>query len=110
MKTKYTKGDWKLQKTTTADKLILSHTDCVIIDCNHHYIKPAVAFGKDKEEAESNAKLIASAPELLDNNIKNLVFLKGMLKILKLTHQNILANECEIRILATEEAIKKATE
>lgn len=65
MKTKHTKGNWVYQKYST-DYGVYSETG------NGRDIALVREYGSD-EEAEANAKLIAAAPELLEN-LQNMLF------------------------------------
>ena len=64
-----------------------------------------------KDTAEANAKLAAAAPELLENEVENLDFLRWVST--QLRDFNMMSDKRELlykRIAATEAAIKKATE
>ncbi len=63
------------------------------------------------EEAEANAKLIAAAPELFENEVKNLEFLEWLAT--KASEFNMWSDKVQQlreRISLTKAAIKKATE
>ncbi len=102
MKTKHTKGEWGITKRDRGDYIIMCPSEIGIhLALVHNY---------SDNNAEANAKLIAAAPENLQENIDNLVFLKTIEESLRLTDQFILLHECKARIKMTEKAIKKATE
>ena len=100
MKTKFTKGEWELDTD-----FIYSELSEVICDIDPIGVSKKV-FTRSKEEAISNAKLIAAAPELLHR-------LNSLVLSVKAHPDYIFGEECDewhdIVSLA-EEAIKKATE
>ena len=68
-------------------------------------------FGHTEEEHIANCKVIAAAPELLEEEIKNLEFLKwiaGKARDFNMWSDKV--QELHERISKTELAIKKATE
>ena len=63
METKHTKGEWAL-RNPIAEYNAYSNMWCCAIQYGEDIGQ--MIFGKTKEEAEANAKLIAAAPELLE--------------------------------------------
>ena len=100
MKTKFTKGEWELDTD-----FIYSELSEVICDIDPIGVSKKV-FTRSKEEAISNAKLIAAAPELLYR-------LNSLVLSVKAHPDYIFGEEGDewhdIVSLA-EETIKKATE
>ena len=100
METKFTKGEWELDTD-----FIYSELSEVICDIDPIGVSKKV-FTRSKEEAISNAKLIASAPELLDRLNKLVLSVKA--------HPDYVygeeGDEWHDIIDLTEEIIKKATE
>lgn len=95
MKTQHTKGEW-----TKKGVHGIENNEVVYIKQGESYIATVHSLFDGKNnlekgiEAEANAKLIASAPELLDVLIK------------LSSHMNLTSNQYEM----IEKAIKKATE
>lgn len=100
MKTKFTKGEWELDTD-----FIYSELSEVICDIDPIGVSKKV-FTRSKEEAISNAKLIAAAPDLLDRLNKLVLSVKA--------HPDYVygeeGDEWHDIIDLTEEIIKKATE
>ena len=59
----FTPGPWNVMETRTEKDDLYSRC---WVDAYGSSIKPAEAYGNTKDEAEANAALIASAPELLE--------------------------------------------
>ena len=94
METKFTKGEWHVEPHHNSD-------NCYYISSEKDIVITTAWQGRAfKDEAEYNAKLIASAPELLGVAIKCLEWCNSVKSI---EFVNDLRNEAE-------EAIKKATE
>jgi len=94
METKFTKGNWILSKYEPTDFSV--HSD----EGSGNDI--ALVRGSN-EEAEANAKLIASAPEML----KQLIEINDVLISIKISSPNMFDGK---HIQAIERLIKKATE
>ena len=92
METKFTKGEWKIER--------LNPTDDDICVCVGDELISVLYEHADVNKCYANAKLIASAPELLGVAIKCLEWCNSVKSI---EFVNDLRNEAEA-------AIKKATE
>ena len=99
METKFTKGKWELGRDFVYTKL-----SEVICDINPIGVSKKV-FTRSKEEAISNAKLIASAPELLDR-LNSLVLSVKAHPDYQFGEEG---DEWHDIVSLAEEAIKKAT-
>ena len=102
MKTKHTKGEWKV-KSTGMNPRFSPPRKTLIIDSENGLKETVVAticlqFGENELETEANANLIAAAPKLL-KALNSLVF-----EIEKFTH---VEDWKELKF--AKEAIKKAT-
>ena len=111
MKTKHTPGEWTLSNNFDIERekyvpeyrvqMGSAKRSVSISFPSHHYFADAIEHQQIKEEAETNAKLIAAAPELLEA-------LNG---ITKFNIESLGANnELLIAIRNGKKAIKKATE
>lgn len=63
MKTKHTKGEWIINTEYSKSTVIQKETGFPIAETSYSAYKE---FKRNSEEIKANAKLIASAPELLD--------------------------------------------
>ena len=105
MKTKFTKGEWVLDTD-----FIYSELSEVICDIDPIGVSKKV-FTRSKEEAISNAKLIAAAPELLNALIGVLNIMNDSEGVAGYHLNGDIAKWDEFEeIKQAEQAIKKATE
>lgn len=112
MKTKHTQGKWSA--IVTADR----YTDVKVIsdDGLNRTIQSITQMGvcgKTREEAQANAKLIASAPEMLKELNYELSFLIHWMEELnnqKFNTRNLVYVEMQERKIKIEQLIKQATE
>jgi hypothetical protein len=104
MKTKHTKGEWTLVSEAKLIPRAKKGQHRVTIQSSKSDLLIGKIVGKDKEQAEANAKLIAAAPELLATlNDLSWSFEQRKMKGHKLTTREV--NQLEM----INEAIKKAT-
>lgn len=105
MNYKHTRGEWVVNPPFKNDnKIFISNGENVIAYMAHN---PSVNID---EEAEANAKLIASAPKLLENEIKNLDLLEWFLS--KSREFNMWSDKIQVlqnRISETKLVITNAT-
>lgn len=102
MKTKHTPQDWKIQVTETGITYIFSDS----LDgknrptniCCVHTLEDGVNNKERLKESKANAKLIAAAPDLLDN----------LLRCVDRFEENAFGHMSAVK--RAKEAIKKATE
>ena len=94
MKTKHTKGEWKIYELQKAYHI------------NANYTHVASLTRIDMPKAEANAKLIASAPELLDACIT----LLHNFEVNKMYNQTLTETELTAGINILNRVISKATE
>lgn len=102
MNTKHTPAPWEINPKATRN---VRQGNITIANCS------SSQDGSREEEEIANAKLIAAAPELLEEEIKNLEFLKwiaGKARDFNMWSDKV--QELHERISKTELAIKKATE
>lgn len=104
MEAKHTPGPWNLKNPTAKYAAYNNLWFCIIESEDRRIIQKI--YGRSKEEAEANAKLIAAAPDLL-NNLESLI-----LSIM--AHPDYASgeegDEWHDLIEIAEETIKKATE
>lgn len=114
METKHTKGEWYLVSNFPTEE---KHDFQIACNCKKgsrqiaQILKRNYSLYTDLptlEESEANAKLIAAAPELLEEYIKDFELLKSMIKLCD-NNQNVKLM-LEDMYLAKEELIKKITE
>lgn len=101
MDTKFTKGNWLLKNPIAKYAGYNNLWFCIIESEDRHIIQKI--YGKTKEEAEANAKLIAAAPEMLEACMTA----KAMYEAQGITPESIIGGEQYSSLLNT---IKKATE
>ena len=102
MNTKHTPAPWTVNPKA---KTNIRHGNLTIANCSSTH------DGSREEEEIANAKLIAAAPDLLDEEIKNLEFLKWVAsKAREFNMWSDKVQELHERISKTEAAIKKTTE
>lgn len=100
MNTKHTPGPWTVNPKA---KTNIRHGNLTIANCSSTH------DGSRAEEEIANAKLIAAAPDLLEEEIKNLEFLKWVAsKAREFNMWSDKVQELHERISKTEAAIKKA--
>lgn len=96
MKTKHTKEEWKISS-------VLSDRHQITILSKSRIIAEVVKWGDNKQEIEANAKLIAAAPELLEELILLLKYVEDLGNLEGYWPENEQIHDCK-------RAIKKATE
>ena len=102
MNTKHTPAPWTVNPKA---KTNIRHGNLTIANCSSTH------DGSREEEEIANAKLIAAAPDLLEEEIKNLEFLKWVAsKAREFNMWSDKVQELHERISKTEAAIKKTTE
>ena len=71
METKFTKGEWKLDKQSIIKNESFGYQIRIYNENYQESILELInAWGNTKEEAEANAKLIAAAPDLLNSLVE----------------------------------------
>ena len=107
METKHTQGDLSINYGPRPSRLMENFSSHNFAHSIGRFKGIAETFGfavgDTKEKAEANAKLIASAPELLST----LIQLKEGMKILQISNKNHKGIKADIEL--AEKAIKKAT-
>lgn len=104
MQTKHTPGQWK------ATGLEIRHENRSLILAN---VYPHLPANQSREEAEANAKLIAAAPDILQNTIEQTIVIESSLKNIFdgiTTDAKTLIPLLETLLSGNRTAIKKATE
>jgi hypothetical protein len=100
MNTKHTPAPWTVNPKA---KTNIRHGNLTIANCSSTH------DGSREEEEIANAKLIAAAPDLLEEEIKNLEFLKWVAsKAREFNMWSDKVQELHERISKTEAAIKKS--
>ena len=109
MNYKHTQGEWGVDY---GGGTLVYAVDCgtTICEINHYRRNGGKGDEQPEDEAEANAKLIASAPKLLENEIKNLDLLEWFLS--KSREFNMWSDKIQVlqnRISETKLVITNAT-
>ena len=99
---KHTIGTWIID----GDHIVSTDRDETICDINPETEYPTVNERSNSESLE-NTKLICEAPNMYAELKSSLLVLRSVRDVFKSQHCIILANECDVRILAIEEILNK---
>lgn len=99
---KHTSGTWIID----GEHIVSTDRNETICDINPETEYPTVGE-RSNTESLGNAKLICEAPNMYAELKNSLLVLRDARDAFKSQHCIILANECDVRILAIEEILNK---